>query len=230
MSVIKDILEITEYSDHTLSLKLASTYAANDTLKFLIHDCDISDFISVKMLSTYLNKPILFSDKNVHNFENSYGWKSGDFGISKKANSIIEFLAPKYYLNDEEGIEKVIREIEDDRYTTTFQSGAKRDVKEGKGRCDLLPASALLRLARHFESGASKYGDRNWEKGIPIRSFVDSGMRHLLKYMDGRNDEDHLCAATWNLLCAMWTEEKYPELFDEWKKEAYIFPDTKLWD
>ncbi len=99
----------------------------------------------------------------------------------------------------------------------TFQSGAKRDVKKGKGRCDLLPASALLRLARHFESGASKYGDRNWEKGIPISSFIDSGMRHFLKYMSGWEDEDHLCAATWNLICAMWTEEKHPELLMEWK-------------
>ena len=36
----------------------------------------------------------------------------------------------------------------------------------GKGRCDLLPPNALLRLARHFENGSKKYGDRNWEKGI----------------------------------------------------------------
>ena len=103
-------------------------------------------------------------------------------------------------------------EIKDSGDRTDFASGATRDMHEGKGRCDLLPAVALLRLAKHFEAGAVKYGERNWEKGIPVNSFIDSGMRHLLKYMDGQTDEDHLCAAAWNLLCAMWTEDKYPEL------------------
>lgn len=89
-----------------------------------------------------------------------------------------------------------------------FTSGAVRDMGEFKGRCDLLPAAALLRLARHFEAGAKKYGENNWRLGIPIWSFIDSAMRHLLKYMDGQTDEDHLCAAAWNILCAMYTEEK----------------------
>mgnify|MGYP005826470707 FL=1 len=96
----------------------------------------------------------------------------------------------------------------------TFNSGAVRDSSEGKGRCDLLPACAILRLAKHFENGAKKYQERNWELGIPISSYMDSAIRHLMKYLDGQNDEDHLCAAAWNCLCAMWTEEKYPELQD----------------
>jgi hypothetical protein len=32
--------------------------------------------------------------------------------------------------------------------------------------------------------------------------------------MDGMADEDHLCAAATNLLMAMWTEEKRPDLQD----------------
>lgn len=99
--------------------------------------------------------------------------------------------------------------IKDSGNRRKFSSGAVRDMAEGKGRCDLLPAAALLRLAKHFEAGAKKYGERNWEKGIPLWCFIDSAMRHLLKYMDGQTDEDHLCAAAWNLLCAMWTEEKH---------------------
>ena len=93
-------------------------------------------------------------------------------------------------------------------------TGALRDMAEGKGRCDLLPACALLRLAKHYEAGAKKYSDRNWEKGLPISNFMDSGLRHLLKYLDGMDDEDHLAAAAWNILGAMWTEEKKPELMD----------------
>lgn len=97
---------------------------------------------------------------------------------------------------------------------TVFASGAVRDKKTGKGRCDLLPACVLLRLAKHYERGAERYGEYNWKQGIPCHSFVDSALRHMLKYMDGWTDEDHLIAAIWNLCGLAWTEEKLPELMD----------------
>ena len=97
---------------------------------------------------------------------------------------------------------------------TVFASGAVRDKKTGKGRCDLLPACVLLRLAKHYERGAERYGPYNWQRGIPCHSFVDSALRHLFKYMDGWTDEDHLIAAIWNLCGLAWTEEKLPELMD----------------
>lgn len=97
---------------------------------------------------------------------------------------------------------------------TVFASGAVRDKKTGKGRCDLLPACVLLRLAKHYERGAERLGPYNWQKGIPCHSFVDSALRHLFKYMDGWTDEDHLIAAIWNLCGLAWTEEKLPELMD----------------
>lgn len=102
--------------------------------------------------------------------------------------------------------------IKDSGNRREFESGAVRDIEQGKGRMDLLPACALIRLSKHFEAGAKKYEERNWEKGIPISSFIDSGLRHIACYMDGKTDEDHLCAAAWNLICAMWTEEKRPDM------------------
>lgn len=104
--------------------------------------------------------------------------------------------------------------IKDSGDRTKFKSGAVRDMAVGKGRCDLLPACVLLRLARHYQDGALKYGDRNWQKGIPCHSFVDSALRHIFKYMDGWDDEDHLIAAIWNLVGLAWTEEKRPEMMD----------------
>lgn len=95
-----------------------------------------------------------------------------------------------------------------------FDSGAIREDKTGKGRMDLLPMCALIRLSKHYESGSVEHGERNWEKGIPIHSFIDSALRHIAKYVDGMNDEDHLCAAAWNILSAMWTEEKRPDMQD----------------
>lgn len=104
--------------------------------------------------------------------------------------------------------------IKDSGERSEFDSGAVRDMHEGKGRFDLLPMCVLIRLAKHYENGAKKYEERNWEKGIPAHSFADSAMRHLVKYMDGWDDEDHLIAAIWNLCGLAWTEEKKPELID----------------
>lgn len=102
-----------------------------------------------------------------------------------------------------------------------FQTGAVRDTG-GKGRMDLLPWCALLRVSKHMEdailpdpeTGKPHYPERNWEKGLPMHSMLDSAMRHLAKYMDGWNDEDHLCAAATNLLMAMWMEERHPNMQD----------------
>lgn len=94
-----------------------------------------------------------------------------------------------------------------------FETGAVRDVG-GKGRMDLLPWCALIRISKHMEDSLTHYQERNWEKGLPMHSMLDSAMRHIAKYMDGWTDEDHLAAAATNLLMALWTEEKKPEMQD----------------
>ena len=76
--------------------------------------------------------------------------------------------------------------IKDSGSRSEFSTGAVRDCQEGKGRCDLLPMRTLLRLAQHFEDGSKKYGDDNWRKGIPLRRFADSAMRHLFEIHSGR--------------------------------------------
>lgn len=70
---------------------------------------------------------------------------------------------------------------------------------------DLLPMRALMEVSRVYEEGAKKYGERNWEKGIPLHCYADSAMRHLAKCMIGMTDEPHLSMAAWNLLCMIET-------------------------
>ena len=74
--------------------------------------------------------------------------------------------------------------------------------------------SAMLEVAKQYEDGARKYDDRNWEKGIPVHVFVDSGVRHYLKFLRGDTDEPHDRAFIWNMLGAIWTHENKPELID----------------
>ena len=65
--------------------------------------------------------------------------------------------------------------------------------------------TTVLEVAIHFEEGCNKYGERNWEKGIPVDRYIDSGVRHYLKHLRGDTDERHDRAFVWNLLCAIWT-------------------------
>lgn len=105
-------------------------------------------------------------------------------------------------------------EIKDSGTRRKFDSGAVRDMSEGKGRMDLLPWSAIMEIAKHCENGAKKYGEHNVDKGIPTHSLCDSAARHLAKYLDGWTDEPHLLAAAWNLLWAIQMEIKHPEMVD----------------
>lgn len=152
---------------------------------------------------------------------------------------------------------KDVRKILDSGNRRQFESGAVRDIQEGKGRCDLLPLDVVeeftkgsifghihsfqstgdveylyhawdafaeerwsnnptmfLEVAIHFEEGAKKYGDNNWRKGIPVRCYIDSGVRHYLKFLRGDKDEPHDRAFCWNMMCAIWTCKHHPELND----------------
>ena len=152
--------------------------------------------------------------------------------------------------------------IKDSGARREFETGAVRDVQEGKGRCDLMPLdivstvidqndwplsymevfkhtgnsnfliqalrsfsnngydnlfTMLLEVSKHFEEGAKKYGENNWQKGIPVHCYIDSAVRHYLKFLRSDKDEPHDRAFVWNLLCAIWTCENKPELneYDE---------------
>ena len=112
------------------------------------------------------------------------------------------------------------KDIKDSGKRTEFETGAVRDAQGGKGRFDLLPWLAIWALAHHTEKGCVKYGDRNWEKGIPVKNYIDSGLRHLVEAILGLQDENHLAAALWNIACAYETKVRIdmgilPESLDE---------------
>lgn len=92
-----------------------------------------------------------------------------------------------------------------------FPTGARRDRKMGKGRMDLMPMRAMLNLSKVYELGCLKYGDRNWEKGIKLSEYFDSGMRHFAKFMLGHDDEPHLHMGIWNMMCLDETREMIRE-------------------
>ena len=74
-------------------------------------------------------------------------------------------------------------------------------------------AGMLLEVAKHFEEGAKKYGENNWQKGLPANCYIDSAVRHYLKWLRGDKDEPHARAFVWNLMCCIWEVDfhKYGE-------------------
>lgn len=153
---------------------------------------------------------------------------------------------------------------------TEFTTGAVRDSREGKGRCDLLPLdvvcqyyydigldiafsiferighfeasgnpvhllealkyfcedrwdkdcnSMFLETSKQYAEGAEKYGENNWKNGMPVKIYIDSAVRHYLKFLRGDKDEPHDRAICWNLMCAIWTCKHKPELNDYAKRD-----------
>ena len=119
-----------------------------------------------------------------------------------------------------------IKKIKDSGQRQAFETGSVRDTNEGKGRFDLLPYYSLMKLAQHFEEGAKKYADNNWRKGQPLSRYFDSAQRHLAKFAMGFNDEPHLTAAIWNLVCYVETKKRID--MEQLPKELNDFPSVKM--
>ena len=97
--------------------------------------------------------------------------------------------------------------VKDSGNHTTFETGAKRDSRDGKGRYDLISPIFLKEIALVLEAGALKYKVRNWEAGIPIARSFDSCIRHLYQHLEGQRDEKHLAHAACNLMFIIHTLE-----------------------
>lgn len=48
--------------------------------------------------------------------------------------------------------------------------------------------------------GASKYGERNWEKGLPDSNLINHALAHLFGDLSDEGSEDHLSHLVWNAL------------------------------
>lgn len=90
------------------------------------------------------------------------------------------------------------------------------------------PQTMFLEVSKHFEEGAEKYGENNWQKGLPAKCYINSAVRHYLKWLRGDKDEFHDRAFCWNVICACWTCIHKPELNDYAPHKNDFDPDSLM--
>lgn len=78
--------------------------------------------------------------------------------------------------------------MKDNKYNST-KTGAEREAL-GLPYFRQIPLEALAAAAASLEYGASKYSDRNWEKGLPWQQMIDSLSRHIADFERGKDYDD----------------------------------------
>lgn len=73
---------------------------------------------------------------------------------------------------------------------------------------------AVARIMQRLMMGEKKYARRNWVNCEDELTYQQSAIRHLLQYIEGNTEEDHLAAAGANILILLDLEEgKNNEVF-----------------
>jgi hypothetical protein len=111
----------------------------------------------------------------------------------------------------------VTKEVAARREAKKLLVGTKYD--QGKLRWDLLPPE-FEEVVKVIGYGATKYEDRNWEKGIAYSRFISASFRHIFAWIKGeRSDPEtglhHLAHATCCLLFLLTYEMRRMEQFDD---------------
>lgn len=93
-----------------------------------------------------------------------------------------------------------------------------------KTRFELIPCGALSQVAEVFTTGAKKYGDRNWEKGMNWSRLVGAILRHIFAWFSGQTFDketghNHLAHACASLLMLIEYHTTHKNLDDRSKKE-----------
>jgi hypothetical protein len=96
--------------------------------------------------------------------------------------------------------------------TAKFGTGAVRSDSVEEFRYDLVSPIGLREVARACAEGAEKYGDWNWEKGMPVHDLLNHAIAHIYGFLSGDRSEPHLGHAAWNLLAAIHSHELWPTL------------------
>lgn len=86
-------------------------------------------------------------------------------------------------------------------------------------RFDLIPPGPLFDVATHFGVGATKYQDRNWERGSDWSLMFAAMQRHAWQFWAGEDIDPesgtrHLAAVVFHAVALLEYARTHPELDD----------------
>lgn len=155
-------------------------------------------------------------------------WRNNNVEDFYYCNQLMGFIAKSDCINDEDyvftnstadipivtnyGIDKT-PVIKTNR---VFKSGAQRDTNKNKPFVHNLKGYTRLRFGYHMTKGAQKYGDNNWQLGMPEDQYKESIDRHWAQFLNGDNSEDHLSAIIFGINGIMDNERKDGVPADNW--------------
>ena len=93
-----------------------------------------------------------------------------------------------------------------------------------KEMLSLMPAEAIMEIGKVFTFGCKKYAADNWAKGMPYRRLLSATLRHIYKFLMGKNEDEesglnHLAHACADLMMLIYFCSHKPELDDRYKGE-----------
>ena len=117
---------------------------------------------------------------------------------------------------------------EEEAMTMKFKSGAVRSSDTKDVRYDLVSPIGLEAVARACAEGAERYGDYNWEKGMPVHDLLNHVLRHINLFLSGDREEDHLGHAAWGCMAAVHSDKLWPELNSNLREQGCKPPQMKM--
>ena len=97
-------------------------------------------------------------------------------------------------------------------------------ANEGKLQWSLVDFESFEPMVRVLEFGAKKYSRDNWKKGLPVRSIIESLLRHTFAFLRGEDNDpesgiSHIGHMMCNLMFLSYVMRTKREQFDDRRDE-----------
>lgn len=168
------------------------------------------------------------------------GWAKGvrDMAAAEKKSAPTGPYAASGYVGAFEdadpapGLEKMVEQARNGGWISSFDEevrvvNASTGGEKGQklARFDLIPVGPLWQVAELYGQGATKYEDRNWEKGYDWSLSYAALMRHATLFWGGedadpKDGNSHLASVVFHALALMDYIVNHPELDDRPKPKS----------
>ena len=145
---------------------------------------EIGDIVRVTTLKYFDQSAEIISEAQGSEGFYLYALRFKDGAVFHKNEKHLKLITKKEnVVAHKEIVEELVKEAVEDM---KLEGGGKR-FNEGKIRLELLVPEAMEAEARVWAMGAKKYGEYNWQKGMPWLTVIGCLLRHILAILKGED-------------------------------------------